>query len=90
MDNMLEDIEDPIIEVLLVFQHRVRHRHYSSWISSARVDTVASSWRAIAKTRLLEGHQDPRKPLGLHSRELDKRLSRMLHHYGFHDSPPTA
>ena len=27
MDHMLEDPEDPVIEVLQVFGHRVRHGH---------------------------------------------------------------
>ena len=65
---MLEDPENPVIEILQVFGHRVRHGHYSSKVSSVRVDTVTSALRAIANTHLLEGHQDLRKLLGSHSR----------------------
>ena len=57
MDHILEDPDDPVIEVLQVFGHRVRHGHYSSRISSVWVDTVASVCRDIAKTHLLEGRQ---------------------------------
>ena len=46
------------------------------------------AWRAISETHLLEGRREPREPLGSQSRELDKRLSHMLRHYGFQDSPP--
>ena len=84
---MLEDLDDPVIEVLQMFGHRVSHRHYSSRTSSVRADIVASAWRDIAKTCLLEGLREPWKPLGPHSRDLDKRLSRMIHHYGFQDPP---
>ena len=42
----------------------------------------------ISKTRLLEVLQDPRKPLGLHRRELENCLSRMLLHYGLQYHPP--
>ena len=34
MDHMLEDLEDPVINILQVFGHRVRHRHNSSLVSS--------------------------------------------------------
>ena len=57
-------------------------------MSSVWEDMVALEWRAIAKTHLLEGRRDPWNPLGLHTREPDKRLSSMLHHYGFQDPPP--
>ena len=67
IDHMVEDPEDPVINILQVFGHRVRHGHYSSWVSSVRADTVDSARRAIAKTHLLEGLWDPRKPLGSHS-----------------------
>ena len=50
---------------------------------------VALEWRVIAETCLLEGRQDPRKPLGSHIQDLDKRLSHMIRHYVFQD-PPTA
>ena len=55
MDHMIEDLEDPVIEVLQVFGHRVRHGHYSSRMSSVRENTVASAWRAISESHLLEG-----------------------------------
>ena len=89
MDHMLEDPEDPVIKFLRVFGHRVCHGHYSSRMSSVRVDTFALAWCAISKTHLLEGRRDPRKLLGSHSQDLDKRLSPMLCHYVFQD-PPTA
>ena len=85
---MLEEPEDPIIDILQAFGHRVRHGHYSSRVSSVRAETVASEWRAIAETRLLEGRREPQKPLGYHIRDLEKHLSRMLCHYGFRDPPP--
>ena len=73
----------PLSRSFQVFGHKFRHGHYSSRISSVRADTVASVCRDIAKTQLLESRQYPQKPLGAHSRELNKRLSRMLCHYGF-------
>ena len=65
---MLEDLEDPVIEVLQVFGHRLRNRHYPSRMSSVRADTVASAWNAISETHLLEVRRDPQNPLGSHSR----------------------
>ena len=88
MYHMLEEPEDPVIEVLQVFGHRVHHIHYSSWMSSVRADTVASVWRDIAKTHLLECRRDPRNPLGSHRRYLYKHLSYMLRHYGFQYPSP--
>ena len=90
IDHMDEDPEDPVINILQVFGHRVWHGHYSSWVSSVRADTVDSAQRAIAKTHLLEGLWDPRKPLGSHSQDLDKHLPHMLRHYRFQEPPPTA
>ena len=52
------------------------------------INKVASAWRAISKTHLPEGRRDPRKPLGSHRPDLDKRLSCMLRHYGLQDPPP--
>ena len=86
---MLEDLEDPVIDILQVFDHRVCHGHYSSRVSIVRADTVASVLHAIAETHLIKVRQDPRKPLGSHIRDLDKRISRMIRHYDFQD-PPTA
>ena len=77
---------DPVVEILQVFGHRVKNGHYSKK-SSVRADTVASAWRAIASTHLLEGRRDPRKPLGMATRELDLRLSRQLRYYSFLDPP---
>ena len=87
MNNMLEDQEEPVINILQVFFHRVRHGHYYSRVSSVRADTVALVWHAISETYLLEGLREPWKPLGSHIRDLDKRLSLMLCRYGFHDPP---
>ena len=36
---------------------------------------------------LLEGQQDPRKPLGMATREIDLRLIRQLRYYSFLDPP---
>ena len=88
MEHMLEDREDPVIEALQVFGHRVHHGHYSSQMSSVWADTVASVWRDISETHLLEVRQYPRNPLGSHIRELNKRLYRILRHYGFQDPLP--
>ena len=56
MDHMLEYLEDPVIKVLHLFGHRVRHGHYSSHMSSFRADMVFSVWNAISKTHLRKGH----------------------------------
>ena len=85
---MLEDPEDPVIEVLQVFGHMVLHQHYCSHMSSVHTDKVDSAWRAISENHLPEGRRDPWKPLGSHIRELNKRLSCMIRHYGFQDPPP--
>ena len=88
MEHMLEDPEDPVIEVLQVFGHMFLHQHYCSHMSSVQTDIVASAWRAISENHLPEGRRDPWKPLGSHIRELNKRLSGMIRPYGFQDPPP--
>ena len=84
--HFFDNPEDPVVEILQVFGHRVKNGRYSKQ-SSVRADTVASAWRAIAQTHLLEGRRDPRKPLGMATRELDLRLARQLRHYSFLDPP---
>ena len=69
--QMYHILEDPVIDILQVFGHRVLCGHYYSWVSSARADMVASDWCAITKTHLLESRQNPWKPLGSHNRDLD-------------------
>ena len=69
-----------------MFGHRVKNGHYSKK-SSVRANAVSSAWRAIATIHLLEGRPDPRKPLGMATRELDLRLSRQLRYYSFLDPP---
>ena len=88
IDHTLEDPEVPIIEVLQVFGVRVRDGDFSYRVPGVRADTVAAAWRAVAKVHLLEGRPDPRKPPGSSSRDLDKRLTRMLRHWGYQDPPP--
>ena len=70
MDHMLEDPEDPVIDILQVFGHRICHGHYYSRLSSVQADTVTLAWRDTAKIHLLEGRWDPQKPLGFHNRDL--------------------
>ena len=87
VDHRLRDPHLPRIELLQVFGHRVRNGYYSKQ-SGVRADSVASAWRAIAEVHLLEGLPDPRKPPGSSSKDLDKRLSRILRHYAYQDPPP--
>ena len=70
-----------------MYGHRIRHGHYSRQ-PSVRADSVATAWRAIAETHLLEGLPDPRKRPGSSAKDLDKRLSRMTRHYSLVDPPP--
>ena len=86
--HTLEDPEVPIMEVFQVFGVRVRDRAFSNRVPGVRADTVAAAWRAVAEVHLLEGRPDPRKPPGSSSRNLDKRLTRMLRHWGYQDPPP--
>ena len=87
IDHTLDNPDVPVIEVLQVFGVRRRDGDFSSQ-ASVRADTVAAAWRAVAEVHLLEGRPDPRKPPGSSSRDLDKRLTRMLRHWGYQD-PPT-
>ena len=86
IDHRLQTPGLPVIELLQVHGHRVRHGTYSKQ-PSVRADSVAAAWRAIAEIHLLEGLTDPRKPSGAATKDLDKRLSRMLRHYSFQDPP---
>ena len=76
------------MEVLQVIGVRVRDRAFSNQVLGVRADTVAATWRAVAKVHLLEGRPNPRKPPGSISRDLYKRLTRMLRHWGYQDPPP--
>ena len=75
------------MEVLQVFGVRVRDGAFSNRVSVVRADTVAATWCAVAKVHLLEGRPDPRKPPGSRIRKLDKRLTRMLRHWGYQEPP---
>lgn len=86
IDHRLQGDSLPTIEILQVYGHRVRHGHYSKQ-DSVRSDSVATAWRAVAETHLLEGLHDPRKPYGSTIKDLDKRLTRQLRHYSFQDPP---
>ena len=88
IDHTLEDPEVPTVEVLQVFGVRVRDGAFSNRVPGVRADTVAAAWRAVAEVHLLEGRPDPRKPPGSSSRDLDKRLTRMLRHWGYQDPHP--
>ena len=76
----------PTVELLQVYGHRVRDGHYSRK-DRLMADMVAAVWRAIAEVHLLESLHNPRKPKGSSGKDLDKRLSRMLYHYSYQDSP---
>ena len=86
VDHQLQTPGLPKIELLQVYGYRVRDGHYSTRCS-VRADSVAAAWRAVAEVHLLEGLPDPRKPPGSSSKDLDKRLSRMLRHYSYQDPP---
>ena len=88
IDYTLEDPEVPTVEVLQVFGVRVRDGDFSNQVPGVRAETVAAAWRAVAEVHLLEGRPDPRKPPGSSSRNMDKRLTRMLRHWGYQDPPP--
>ena len=76
INHMLQDHGVPAIETLQVYTHRLHHGHYSKQ-SSARADSVATVWRTIIETHLLEGLLDPQKPFGSATKDLDKRLLHM-------------
>ena len=88
IDHTLEDPEVPIMEVLQVFGVRVCDEAFSNRVPGVSADTVAAAWRAIAAVHLLEGRSNPRNPPGSSSRDLDKRLTRMLRHWGYQDPLP--
>ena len=88
IDHTLEDLEVPTVEVFQVFGVRVRDRAFSNRVPGVRADTVAAALRTVAEVQLLEGRPDPCKPPGSSSRDLDKRLTRMLLHWGYQDPPP--
>ena len=71
-----------------MFGVRVCDRAFSNRVPGVRADTVATEWSAVAEVHLLEGRPDPRKPPGSSSRDLEKRLTRMLRHWGYQDPPP--
>ena len=75
------------MEVLQVFGFRVRDESLSNQVPVVMEDTVAAEWSAIAEVHLLEGRPDPRKPPGSRIRKLDKRLTRMLRHWGYQEPP---
>ena len=87
IDHTLEDLEVPIMEVLEVFGVRVRDGSFSNRVPGVWEDTVSAAWRPVAEVHLLGGRPDPRKPPGSSSRDLDKRLTRMLCHWGYQDPP---
>ena len=87
IDHTLKDPEFTTVEVLQVLGVRVRDGAFSNRVSRVRADTVPAAWRAVAEVHLLEGRPDPRNPPGSSSRDLDKRLTRMLRHWGYQDPP---
>ena len=87
IDHTLEDSEVPTVEVLQVFGVSIRDGAFSNRVPGVRADTVAAEWCAVAEVHLLEGRLDPRKPPGSSSQDLNKRLTRMLHHCGYQDPP---
>ena len=88
IDHTLEDPEVPTVEVLQVFGVRFRDGAFSNRVPGVRADMVAAAWRAVAEVHVLEGRPDPRKPPGSSSRNLDKRLTCMLLHWGYQEPPP--
>ena len=88
IDHTLEDPEVPIMEVLQVFGVRVRDGAFSNRVPGVRADTVAAAWNAVAEVHLLEGCPNSRNPHGSSSCDLDKRLTRMLRHWGYQEPPP--
>ena len=65
MNHLLEDPDIPDIDILQVYGHRVHNVGFYSRASVLRSDSVATSWRDISETHILEGLQDPRKTTGL-------------------------
>ena len=79
----------PVAEILQVYGHWFRHRHWSN-LPEVQADSVSAAWRAISTVHLLNGRPDPRKPQGFSSRDLDLRLSRQLRTYSFQEPPHLA
>ena len=75
---MLEYPNLSSVEILQVYCHHVCHGHYSSQSNRIKADLVATMWRSIVGTYLLEGHYDYRNLHGSHVKDLNKRLTRML------------
>ena len=88
IEYCLDDPALPVAEILQVYDHRLRHRHWYK-LSQVRADLVSAAWQAIATIHLLDGLPDPRKPRGSSSRNLGLRLCRQLRTYFFQD-PPTS
>ena len=72
------------------FQQLGFHAHVSNRVPGVRADTVAAALRAVAEVHLLEVRPNPCKPPGSSSHNLDKRLTRMLRHWGYQDPPLDA
>ena len=70
-----------------MYRYRIHHGHYSSRSKLHQADSVATEWRAIAETHLLEGRHNPRKPRGCHTKDLKKRLTMMRCHFLYQDPP---
>ena len=88
MDHLLDDPYLPTIKILQVYEHWVRNGGFYSQASIIQSDLVATEWRDIAETHLLDWHRDPRKPPGSHSRDIDKCLTCMLRKFAYQDPPP--
>ena len=88
INHWLDDPALPVAEILQVYDHRVRHGHWSK-LSQVKADLVSAAWQAIAKVQLLDGRPNPRKPRRSSSRNLDLRLSRQIRTYSFQE-PPTS
>ena len=87
LDQLLEKPDIPTINTLQVYRQWVRNGGFSSQAYFLRSQLVVTAWRAITETHSLEGHRDPHKPSGSHSRDLDKFLTRMLQQFSYQDSP---
>ena len=86
----LQDSSLPRVEILQVYEHRVRHTHYSKLqVEQLGKESVSQAWGEIAATHLLDGLPDPRKPPDAQAHTgLDRHLARQLKTYSLED-PPT-
>ena len=82
LDHILWDYGVPTIEILQMYGHRVHNGHYSKQ-SSVRADLVATVWRAVAETHLLEGLFDLQKSSGSASKDFNKRFLQMTRRYSY-------